>query len=567
MGLPICLFMMLGCNIGCTMSAILASFGCKKDAKRAACVHLLFNISGTIVCSIIFLLFGNQVVDFFMGISGNEAGRMIANANSIIKVCQVLLMLPFTPLLVKATYFIIRGNDEEDKKFELAYISSKHAMSPTTAVLQAVREMERMAQMAETNLIRAMNTLVTRDQKEIAQVGTISANSDATIGNIIAEAMAKVGKEGVITVEEAKGLETTLDVVEGMKFDRGYLSPYFVTNAEKMVCELDNPYILCNEKKISSMKDMLPVLEQVAKVNRPLVIIAEDIEGEALATLVVNKLRGALNVVAVKAPGFGERRKAMLEDIAILTGGEAVFEERGVKLESLPLSSLGTAKRVVIDKENTTIVDGAGKSDEIKARVKQIRAQIETTTSEYDKEKLQERLAKLSGGVAVIKVGAATETEMKEKKLRIEDALNATRAAVEEGVVAGGGTAYVVASKAAQATAAKLSGDEKTGANIIAAALRAPICQIAANAGVEGAVILDKVSKSKSVNYGYDAAHDTFGDMIDNGIVDPTKVCRSALENAASVSSMVLTTESLVADLPEKAAPAAPAAPDMGGMY
>lgn len=277
----------------------------------------------------------------------------------------------------------------------------------------------------------------TRDQKEIAQVGTISANSDATIGNIIAEAMAKVGKEGVITVEEAKGLETTLDVVEGMKFDRGYLSPYFVTNAEKMVCELDNPYILCNEKKISSMKDMLPVLEQVAKVNRPLVIIAEDIEGEALATLVVNKLRGALNVVAVKAPGFGERRKAMLEDIAILTGGEAVFEERGVKLESLPLSSLGTAKRVVIDKENTTIVDGAGKSDEIKARVKQIRAQIEETTSDYDREKLQERLAKLVGGVAVIHVGAATETEMKEKKDRVEDALNATRAAVEEGIIPG----------------------------------------------------------------------------------------------------------------------------------
>ena len=426
------------------------------------------------------------------------------------------------------------------------------------------RGIEKASEAIVKELIAAAKDVETKDQ--IAATATISA-ADPEVGEKIAEALDKVGQDGVVTVEDNNRFGLDLDFTEGMRFDKGYIAPYFVTNAEKMVCELDNPYILCNEKKISSMKDMLPVLEQVAKVNRPLVIIAEDIEGEALATLVVNKLRGALNVVAVKAPGFGERRKAMLEDIAILTGGEAVFEERGVKLESLPLSSLGTAKRVVIDKENTTIVDGAGKSDEIKARVKQIRAQIETTTSEYDKEKLQERLAKLSGGVAVIKVGAATETEMKEKKLRIEDALNATRAAVEEGIVAGGGTAYVVASKAAQATAAKLSGDEKTGANIIAAALRAPICQIAANAGVEGAVILDKVSKSKSVNYGYDAAHDTFGDMIENGIVDPTKVCRSALENAASVSSMVLTTESLVADLPEKAAPAAPAAPDMGGMY
>ena len=563
MGLPICLFMMLGCNIGCTMSAILASFGCKKDAKRAACVHLLFNISGTIVCSIIFLLFGKQVVDFFMGISGNEAGRMIANANSIIKVCQVLLMLPFTPLLVKATYFIIRGNDEEDKKFELAYISSKHAMSPTTAVLQAVREMERMAQMAETNLIRAMNTLVTRDQKEIAQVGTISANSDATIGNIIAEAMAKVGKEGVITVEEAKGLETTLDVVEGMKFDRGYLSPYFVTNAEKMVCELDNPYILCNEKKISSMKDMLPVLEQVAKVNRPLVIIAEDIEGEALATLVVNKLRGALNVVAVKAPGFGERRKAMLEDIAILTGGEAVFEERGVKLESLPLSSLGTAKRVVIDKENTTIVDGAGKSDEIKARVKQIRAQIEETTSDYDREKLQERLAKLVGGVAVIHVGAATETEMKEKKDRVEDALNATRAAVEEGIIPGGGTAFVRTIKVLD-DIKPADDDELAGLNIVRRSLEEPLRLIAGNAGHEGSVVVEKVREGKD-GFGFNAATGEYEDLIKAGVIDPKKVARIALQNAASVASLLLTTECAIAEKPEPKKDM-PAMPDMGGM-
>ncbi len=413
----------------------------------------------------------------------------------------------------------------------------------------------------------------TRDQKEIAQVGTISANSDATIGNIIAEAMAKVGKEGVITVEEAKGLETTLDVVEGMKFDRGYLSPYFVTNAEKMVCELDNPYILCNEKKISSMKDMLPVLEQVAKVNRPLVIIAEDIEGEALATLVVNKLRGALNVVAVKAPGFGERRKAMLEDIAILTGGEAVFEERGVKLESLPLSSLGTAKRVVIDKENTTIVDGAGDKGQIAARVGQIKAQIAETTSDYDREKLQERLAKLAGGVAVIQVGAATEVEMKERKLRIEDALAATRAAAEEGIVPGGGIALLSVQQNVAALLPKYSGDAKTGVQIILRALEEPIRQIAANAGVDGSVIVENIKTTKKRNakkaagYGYDALNDEYCDMIERGIIDPTKVTRSALQNAASVAAMVLTTESLVADIPapEPAAPAGGAG--MGGMY
>ena len=403
----------------------------------------------------------------------------------------------------------------------------------------------------------------TTTSKEIAQVGAISANSDEEIGQIIADAMDKVGKEGVITVEEAKGLETTLDVVEGMKFDRGYLSPYFVTNAEKMVCELDNPYILCNEKKISSMKDMLPVLEQVAKVNRPLVIIAEDIEGEALATLVVNKLRGALNVVAVKAPGFGERRKAMLEDIAILTGGEAVFEERGVKLESLPLSSLGTAKRVVIDKENTTIVDGAGKSDEIKARVKQIRAQIEETTSDYDREKLQERLAKLVGGVAVIHVGAATETEMKEKKDRVEDALNATRAAVEEGIIPGGGTAFVRTIKVLD-DIKPADDDELAGLNIVRRSLEEPLRLIAGNAGHEGSVVVEKVREGKD-GFGFNAATGEYEDLIKAGVIDPKKVARIALQNAASVASLLLTTECAIAEKPEPKKDM-PAMPDMGGM-
>mgnify|MGYP000618301024 CR=1 FL=1 len=407
----------------------------------------------------------------------------------------------------------------------------------------------------------------TTTSKEIAQVGAISANSDEEIGQIIADAMDKVGKEGVITVEEAKGLETTLDVVEGMKFDRGYLSPYFVTNAEKMVCELDNPYILCNEKKISSMKDMLPVLEQVAKVNRPLVIIAEDIEGEALATLVVNKLRGALNVVAVKAPGFGERRKAMLEDIAILTGGEAVFEERGVKLESLPLSSLGTAKRVVIDKENTTIVDGAGKSDEIKARVKQIRAQIEETTSDYDREKLQERLAKLVGGVAVIHVGAATETEMKEKKDRVEDALNATRAAVEEGIIPGGGTAFVRTIKVLD-DIKPADDDELAGLNIVRRSLEEPLRLIAGNAGHEGSVVVEKVREGKD-GFGFNAATGEYEDLIKAGVIDPKKVARIALQNAASVASLLLTTECAIAEKPEpkKDMPAMPDMGGMGGMY
>ena len=422
------------------------------------------------------------------------------------------------------------------------------------AVAAAIEELRKISKPTTTN-------------KEIAQVGAISANSDAEIGDIISEAMDKVGKEGVITVEDGKSLKNELEVVEGMQFDRGYLSPYFINQPEKQAAVLDNPFILLHDKKISNIRELLPVLEQVAKAARPLVIIAEDIDGEALATLVVNSIRGILKVVAVKAPGFGDRRAAMLEDIAVLTGGTVISTNVGLTLDKATLEQLGTAKKVEVTKENTTIIDGAGQAEAIENRVRNIRTQIEAATSDYDREKLQERVAKLAGGVALIKVGAATEVEMKEKKARVEDALHATRAAVEEGIVAGGGTAYVVASKAAQATAAKLSGDEKTGANIIAAALRAPICQIAANAGVEGAVILDKVSKSKSVNYGYDAAHDTFGDMIENGIVDPTKVCRSALENAASVSSMVLTTESLVADLPEKAAPAAPAAPDMGGMY
>ena len=411
----------------------------------------------------------------------------------------------------------------------------------------------------------------TRDQKEIAQIGTISANSDATIGNIIAEAMAKVGKEGVITVEEAKGLETTMDVVEGMRFDRGYLSPYFVTNAEKMQCELDNPYILCSEKKISSMKDMLPVLEQVAKVNRPLLILAEDVEGEALATLVVNKLRGALQVVAVKAPGFGDRRKAMLQDIAILTGGQVASDDTGTKLENMALTDLGTAKRVVIDKENTTIVDGAGKKDEITARVKQIRAQVEESTSDYDREKLQERLAKLVGGVAVVHVGAATEVEMKEKKDRVEDALNATRAAVEEGIVPGGGTALIRVAKVLDSIK-PADDDELAGVNIIRRAIEAPLRQIAHNAGFEGSIIVEKVRQGKD-GFGFNAATGEYEDLLKAGVIDPKKVTRTALQNAASVASLLLTTECAISEKPEpkKDVPAMPGGMDgmggMGGMY
>ena len=408
----------------------------------------------------------------------------------------------------------------------------------------------------------------TRDQKEIAQVGTISANNDPTIGNIIAEAMNKVGKEGVITVEEAKGLETTLDVVEGMQFDRGYLSPYFVTDAEKMVCEMDEPLILLCEKKISTMKDLLPVLEQVAKMSKPLVIISEDIEGEALATLVVNKLRGTLQVTAVKAPGFGERRKAMLQDIAILTGGQVVSEDLGIKLENVSVNDLGSAKRVVIDKENTTIVDGSGKSEDIKARVKQIRAEIDETTSDYDREKLQERLAKIVGGVAVINVGASTETEMKEKKARVEDALNATRAAVEEGIVPGGGVAYLRCLPALDKVKFA-DDDEKAGVDIVRKAIVTPLRQICINAGFEGALIIEKV-KSLKDGHGFNAETGEYEDLIKAGVIDPKKVARIALQNASSVASLLMTTEAAIAEKPDdkKDSPAMPSGMGgMGGMY
>ncbi len=415
-------------------------------------------------------------------------------------------------------------------------------------------------------IVEELNSIAkpTRDQKEIAQVGTISANNDASIGNMIAEAMSKVGKEGVITVEEAKGLESTLDVVEGMQFDRGYLSPYFVTNSDKMVCEMDEPLILINEKKISGMKELLPVLEQVAKNGKSLLIIAEDIEGEALATLVVNKLRGTLNVAAVKAPGFGERRKAMLQDIATLTGGQVVADDLGLKLENVSLSDLGSAKRVVIDKDNTTLVDGAGKADDIKARVKQIRNEIEASTSDYDREKLQERLAKIVGGVAVINVGAATETEMKEKKARVEDALNATRAAVEEGIVPGGGVALVRAQKVLDSVKVA-DDDEASGVKVIYRAIEAPLRQICANAGYEGAVIIDKVREGKD-DYGFNAATCEFENLLEAGVIDPKKVTRIALQNAGSVAGLMLTTEAAIAEKPEdkSAAPAMPAG--MGGM-
>jgi len=384
----------------------------------------------------------------------------------------------------------------------------------------------------------------------IAQVATVSANNDSTIGNIIAEAMDKVGKDGVITVEEAKSIETTLDVVEGMQFDRGYLSPYFVTDPDRMECVFENALILIHEKKISTMKDLLPVLEQVAKMGRPLLIIAEEVEGEALATLVVNKLRGTLQAAAVKAPGFGDRRKAMLEDIAILTGGKAITEDLGIKLENLHVEDLGKAKKVVIDKDNTTIVEGAGKAAGIDGRVKQLRTQIEETTSDYDREKLQERLAKLVGGVAVIKVGAATETEMKEKKARVEDAMHATRAAVEEGIVPGGGVALLRAIPALEKL--KLEGDEQIGVNIVKRALEEPLRTIASNAGFEGAIVIGKVREAKDANYGFNAATEEYTDMISAGILDPAKVTRSALQNAASISALMLTTEALVAEIPEE---------------
>jgi len=399
----------------------------------------------------------------------------------------------------------------------------------------------------------------TKDKKEIAQVASIASNNDKAIGNLIAEAMEKVGKDGVITVEESKSAETVLDVVEGMQFDRGYLSPYFVTDAERMECVLEDALVLIHEKKISVMKDMLPLLEQVARAGKPFLIIAEDIEGEALATLVVNKLRGTLHCAAVKAPGFGDRRKAMLEDIATLTGGKAITEDLGIKLENIKLEDLGKAKKVVVDKDNTTIVEGAGKTASIEGRIKQIRAQIDETTSDYDREKLQERLAKLAGGVAVVKVGAATETAMKEKKARVEDALNATRAAVEEGIVPGGGVALLRAST--KIDGLKLEGDEKVGAMIVRRALEEPIRQIVENAGLEGSVIVEKVKAEKVATRGFDAESLEFVDMIDAGIIDPTKVERVALQNAASVASLLLTTEALVTDLPEEKGPAAPPMP------
>jgi chaperonin GroEL len=404
----------------------------------------------------------------------------------------------------------------------------------------------------------------TKDKKEIAQVATIASNNDKTIGSLIAEAMEKVGKDGVITVEESKSAETVLDVVEGMQFDRGYLSPYFVTDAERMECVLEDALVLIHEKKISVMKDMLPLLEQVARAGKPFLIIAEDIEGEALATLVVNKLRGTLHCAAVKAPGFGDRRKAMLEDIATLTGGKAITEDLGIKLENIKLEDLGKAKKVMVDKDNTTLVEGAGKTGAIEGRIKQIRAQIEETTSDYDKEKLQERLAKLAGGVAVIKVGAATETAMKEKKARVEDALNATRAAVEEGIVPGGGVALLRASTKIESL--KLEGDEKVGAMIVRRALEEPIRQIVENAGLEGSVIVEKVKAEKVLTRGFDAEGLEYVDMIEAGIIDPTKVERVALQNAASVASLLLTTEALITDLPEEKPAGAPAMPH-GDMY
>jgi len=401
----------------------------------------------------------------------------------------------------------------------------------------------------------------------IAQVGTISANNDETIGRIIAEAMKKVGKDGVITVEESKTLETQLDVVEGMQFDRGYLSPYFVTDPERMEAVLENAYILIHEKKISSMKDLLPLLEQIAKGGKPLLIIAEDVEGEALATLVVNKLRGTLQVAAVKAPGFGDRRKAMLQDIAILTGGKAITEDLGIKLENVQMSDLGQAKKVTIDKDNTTVVEGKGKHNEIEGRVKEIRSQIDKTTSDYDREKLQERLAKLVGGVAVIKVGAATETEMKEKKARVEDAMHATRAAVEEGIVPGGGVA--LARCVAALDKLKLEGDEQIGVNIVKRAITEPLRQIAENAGEEGAVVLGKVVDSKDANFGFNAQTGEYEDLVKAGVLDPTKVVRTALQNAGSISSLMLTTEALISEIPEKKEAPAPGGHGggMGDMY
>ena len=411
-----------------------------------------------------------------------------------------------------------------------------------------------------------VNSQKVNGSADIARVGAVSSGDEA-IGQLIAEAMEKMGHDGVITIEESKTAETYSEVVEGMQFDRGYVTPYMVTDTEKMEANLDDALILITDKKISNIQELLPVLEQVVQSGKKLLIIAEDVEGDALSTLIVNRLRGTLNVVCVKAPGFGDRRKEMLQDIAILTGGTVISSDVGLELKEATLDQLGQARQVKVTKENTTIVNGAGSSEEIKARIGQIKSQIEVTTSDYDKEKLQERLAKLAGGVAVIKVGAATEVEMKEKKLRIEDALNATRAAVEEGIVAGGGTAYLNAIPAVEKLYAETEGDEKTGLQIVARALTAPVKQIAANAGIDGSVVLEKIRESGKVGYGFDAYNEVYCDMIPTGIVDPTKVTRSALENAASIASTLLTTESLVADKPQPPAPAAPAAPDMGGMY
>src|ERR1700733_1608876 len=399
-----------------------------------------------------------------------------------------------------------------------------------------------------------------KDNETIAQVGTISANGDSAIGNTIAEAMKKVGKDGVITVEESRTMETELQTVDGMQFDRGYLSPYFISDPDRMECVLEDPYILIHEKKISNMKDLLPLLEQIARSGKPLLVIAEEVEGEALATLVVNKLRGTLNACAVKAPGFGDRRKAMMEDIGVLTGGKALMEETGIKLEGVRLEDLGRAKRVTVDKDNTTIIDGAGNQKSIEGRIKQLRAQIEETTSDYDREKLQERLAKLAGGVAVIKVGAATETEMKEKKARVEDALHATRAAVEEGIVPGGGVALLRAASALDGV--KVEADEQIGVNIIRRACEEPVRQIVGNAGYEGAIVIEKIRSHKDSNYGFNAATAVYEDLVKNGVIDPTKVTRSALQNAASISALMLTTEAMIAEIPEKKA-----APMPGGEH
>jgi chaperonin GroEL len=423
------------------------------------------------------------------------------------------------------------------------------------------RGIEKAVEVA-TDEVKKLSKPVSGDM--IAQVGTISANSDKTIGNIIADAMKKVGKDGVITVEESKTMSTELNTVDGMQFDRGYLSPYFVTDAERMEAVLEDPYILIHEKKISNMKDLLPLLEQIARSGKPLIIIAEEVEGEALATLVVNKLRGTLNACAVKAPGFGDRRKAMLEDIAILTGGKAIMEETGIKLEGVRLEDLGRAKRVTVDKDNTTIVDGGGSQKNIEGRIKQLRAQIDETTSDYDREKLQERLAKLAGGVAVIKVGAATETEMKEKKARVEDALHATRAAVEEGIVPGGGVALLRASKGLADL--KVGGDEQIGVDIVRRACEEPLRQIVVNSGTEGAIVVGKVRDNSNPNYGFNASTDTYEDLVQAGVIDPTKVTRTALQNASSIASLMLTTEAMVAEIPEKKpapAPGGPHGPEM----